>query len=90
MRLDPAYVPVVVLVIGLVIVLVFHRMAGPSWFMRQIAGPARSLITTALVGIAGAFIGFHVAGMLSLSQAATLVGAAVGSIVVLYGWRLAR
>jgi hypothetical protein len=90
MRLDLAYGPVIVLVIGTVVGLVFHRVAGPSWFMRQIAGPARSLITSALVGIAGAFIGFHAASIVGLSQAVSFAGAAAGAIVVLYGWRLAR
>ena len=89
MRPDLGYGFVTVLVIGIVVGLVFHRVAGPSWFMRQIAGPARSIITSALVGIAGAFIGFHISVILGLLPSPLLhyVLAAAGALLVLWLWR---
>jgi len=90
MRPDLVLGLVTVLVIGIIIGVAFDRLAGPSWFARQIAGMARSIVTSALVGVAGAFIGFHLAGILGLSSIALLVGAGIGAIAVLYGWRMVR
>ena len=51
----------VVLAIGIIVGLVFNRY-GRSWLGRQIAsGTGAGDVTYALVGIAGAFIGFHLA-----------------------------
>ena len=90
MRLDPVTTFLIVLVIGIVAGLVFDRLMGPGWFTRQLAGQNRHMLTSALVGIAGAFIGFHVAVLLGLLGLAAIIGAAVGALVVLWVWRTVR
>jgi uncharacterized membrane protein YeaQ/YmgE (transglycosylase-associated protein family) len=62
---DPVVTFFLVLVIGIVAGILFDRLAGPSWLARQFSGSARGLITSALVGVAGAFVGYHIA-MLAL------------------------
>jgi uncharacterized membrane protein YeaQ/YmgE (transglycosylase-associated protein family) len=89
MRLDPTVTFLLILVIGIVAGLVFDRVAGPGWFARQVAG-TRGMITSALVGIAGSFIGYHIATLLALRGVVALVGAALGALAVLWGWRMAR
>ena len=77
----------IVLIIGIVAGLFFNRYAR-SWLAR-LGATTRSDITAALVGIAGAFIGFHlgvIAGLLP-SPLMFYVTAAVGAIVVLWFWR---
>jgi hypothetical protein len=90
MNLNPLVSFLIVLVIGVVGGLVFDHLAGPGWFKRQIAGAMPSMITSALVGVAGAFVGFHLALSLKLSVDAALVGAAAGTAAVLLGWRTVR
>jgi uncharacterized membrane protein YeaQ/YmgE (transglycosylase-associated protein family) len=50
------------------------------------------MITSALVGVAGAFFGYHVAMLLALGGGivASVIAAAAGAAVVLFGWRMAR
>ena len=91
MRFDPTVTFLIVLLIGIVIGLVFDRFAGPGWLSRQFAGARRGLMTSALVGIAGAFIGYHLAILLKLGAGIPqLLGAAVGALVVLWVWRMIR
>ena len=90
MRLDPTVTFLLVLVIGIAAGLLFDRFAGPGWLTRQIAGARRGMITSALVGIAGAFIGYHIAVLAHFAGAAALVGAAIGALLVLWLWRIAR
>jgi uncharacterized membrane protein YeaQ/YmgE (transglycosylase-associated protein family) len=90
MSLSPAVTFLIVLVIGVLAGLIFDRIAGPSWFKRQIAGAMPSMVTSALVGMAGAFVGFHLAEALKLSAAVALVGAVAGAVAVLLGWRTVR
>ena len=80
----------IILIIGIVAGLAFNRYAR-SWLAR-LGGTTRSDITSALVGIAGAFIGFHIAVLLTLGAGLviTLIVAAVGAAVVLYAWRTAQ
>ena len=59
---DPAVTLLIILIIGIVAGIIFDRVAGPGWLTRQIAGSTRGLVTSSLVGIAGAFIGYHVGG----------------------------
>jgi uncharacterized membrane protein YeaQ/YmgE (transglycosylase-associated protein family) len=56
---DPIVTFVLILAIGIVAGILFDRLAGPSWLARQFAGSTRGIITSALVGIAGAFVGHH-------------------------------
>ena len=56
---------------------------------RQISGGGQVLVTSALVGVAGSFIGYHLAIMLRLGTGLPqLLGAAVGALVVLFLWRM--
>jgi uncharacterized membrane protein YeaQ/YmgE (transglycosylase-associated protein family) len=90
MRADPAITVLLVLVIGVVAGILFDRLMGPSWLTRQFAG-ARSTITSALVGIAGAFVGYHIALLaMSVAMVGGLIAAAIGAAVVLFAWRAAK
>lgn len=90
--IDPVVTFLIVLVIGIAAGFIFDRFAGPSWLVRQFAG-TRGMVTSALVGIAGAFIGFHLAamgGMIGLGGLALYVGAALGAAITLLSWRMIR
>ncbi len=88
---EPALVFLIVLVIGIVVGLIFDRFLGPSWLVRQFAG-TRAILTSALVGIAGAFIGFNLGILLGLGGGVIMlyVAAVIGAAVVLYVWRMIR
>jgi len=88
--MTPAITFLIVLAIGIAAGLVFDRFAGPGWLTRQIAGSTRSVVTSALVGVAGAFVGFNIAVLLGLLGIAALIGAVVGAAVVLWAWRTIR
>ncbi len=91
MRFDPTTTFLIVLVIGIVAGLLFDRVVGRGWLARQISGGRHALATSALVGIAGAFIGFHLAMLFRLGAGAPqLIGAAIGALAVLWLWRLIR
>jgi uncharacterized membrane protein YeaQ/YmgE (transglycosylase-associated protein family) len=89
---DPVVTLLLILVIGIVAGILFDRLAGPSWLSRQFSGSTRGVVTSALVGVAGAFVGYHVAVLLALgSGLVTLViAAAAGAAVVLFAWRMAK
>jgi hypothetical protein len=88
MILTPLTAFALVLIIGVVIGIAFDRFMGPGWLSRQIAGGTRQSVTSALVGIAGAFIGFHLIIILGLASGImTLIGAIVGAVAVLSIWR---
>lgn len=78
---------ILVLLIGIVIGVAALRLAKPGWLSRQVAGGRRGEVTSALVGIAGAFIGFHVAALISGGDLVLLVGAAIGAALIVWGWR---
>jgi uncharacterized membrane protein YeaQ/YmgE (transglycosylase-associated protein family) len=90
MSLSPPVTFLIVLVIGILAGLIFDRLAGPGWLKRQIAGAMPSMVTSALVGVAGAFVGFHLVAALRLTADIALVGAVVGAAVILLGWRSVR
>ena len=89
---DPAIAFLLVLVIGVAAGFSFDRLAGPSWLARQFSGSTRGIITSALVGVAGAFIGYHIAVLAALGGeiVTTIIAAALGAAVVLFAWRMAR
>jgi uncharacterized membrane protein YeaQ/YmgE (transglycosylase-associated protein family) len=89
-NLSPPVTFLIVLVIGVLAGLIFDHLAGPGWLKRQIAGAMPSMVTSALVGVAGAFVGFHLAEALRLTADVALLGAAVGAAVILLGWRTVR
>jgi uncharacterized membrane protein YeaQ/YmgE (transglycosylase-associated protein family) len=77
----------IVLIIGITAGLFFNRYAG-SWLTR-LGNTRRSDITASLVGIAGAFIGFHLGVILGLLPSPLMfyVTAAIGAVLVLWLWR---
>jgi len=88
--LSPGVVLLILLVIGILAGLLFDRFAGPGWFSRQIAGKNRLMVTSSLVGIAGSFVGYHIAVLIGILGAAALIGAVVGAAIVLWGWRAVK
>ena len=89
---DPAVSFLLVLAIGVIAGVLFDRLAGPSWLARQFSGSTRGIITSALVGVAGAFVGYHIAILLALGGGivSSLIAAAAGAAVLLFGWRMAK
>jgi uncharacterized membrane protein YeaQ/YmgE (transglycosylase-associated protein family) len=83
---------VLILAIGALAGVMFDRLAGPSWLARQFAGSTRGIVTSALVGVAGAFVGYHIAVLLALGTglATSIIAAAIGATAVLFAWRLAK
>jgi len=77
----------IVLAIGIAAGLLFNRY-GQTWLRRQFA-TRQSDVTSALVGIAGAFIGFHVSVLLGLLPSPLMhyITAAIGAALVLWLWR---
>ena len=90
--MDPILVFLIVLVIGIAAGFIAQRFARPGWLTRQIAGGRRADLTSALVGIAGAFIGFHLVALFLLAAGlgGLFLGAAAGAALVLWGWREIR
>jgi len=88
---DPVVLFVLILAIGIIAGILFDRLAGPSWLARQFSGSFRGIVTSALVGVAGAFVGYHVA-MLALGSGlmTSVIAAAAGAAVVLFVWRMAK
>ena len=77
----------IVLVIGVVVGLMFNRY-GRSW-LAHYGTTTHSDLTSALVGVAGAFVGFHMAVIMGLLPTPLMlyVAAVVGAGVVLWLWR---
>jgi uncharacterized membrane protein YeaQ/YmgE (transglycosylase-associated protein family) len=91
--IDPAVAFLLVLLIGIVAGLVFERTVRPNWFSRELANERRGMITLALIGIAGSFIGYHLTLLLGVFRTSVLtpfLGAMLFAILVLWLWRLAR
>lgn len=89
---DPVVTFFLVLVIGVLAGILFDRLAGPSWLARQFTGSTRGIITSALVGVAGAFVGHHIALLLALGGGlvTTVIAAVAGAAGVLFAWRMAK
>ena len=89
MRTDPAVTLLIILIIGIAAGIIFDRVAGPGWLSRQLAGSTRGMVTSSLVGIAGAFIGYHVIA-LGAAGYIPLIGAIAGAAITLWAWRMMR
>ena len=74
---------IAILISGAVVGLAFNRYAR-SWLAR-LGSTTRSDITAALVGIAGAFIGFHISVILGLLPSPLMhyILAAFGALIIL-------
>ena len=88
--LSPAAIFLILLVIGVAAGFLFDRFAGPGWLSRQIAGANRMMMTSALIGIAGSFVGHDLALLIGIAGYGALIGAVVGALAVLWGWRMVR
>jgi uncharacterized membrane protein YeaQ/YmgE (transglycosylase-associated protein family) len=88
--LSPGAAFVIVLIIGAAAGLLFDRFAGPGWLSRQISGKNRPMVTSALVGIAGAFVGHGFAVLANITGYGALIGAVVGALAVLWAWRATK
>lgn len=77
----------IVLIIGIVVGLFFNRYAR-TWLAR-LGTSSHSDMTSALVGVAGAFIGFHLGVILGLlpSPPMLYLAAVIGAVVVVWLWR---
>jgi hypothetical protein len=77
----------IVLAIGIAAGLVFNRH-GQTWLRRQFV-TRQSDMTSALVGIAGAFIGFHLGVIVGLLPSPLMhyITAAIAAFLVLWFWR---
>lgn len=90
---DPALAVLIVLLIGIVAGLIVDRLWRPRWFSREVANETRGMVTFALIGIAGAFIGFHLAILILFPTGGALVpfaGAMIGAALTLFLWRIVR
>jgi hypothetical protein len=91
MRADPLVTFLVILAIGIAVGFLVQGAWGSSWLSRQFGGQNRSLVTSALIGIAGSFIGYHLALIVGLTGAIIpFVIAAIGAAAVLWGSRMVR
>ena len=77
----------IVLAIGIAAGLVFNRY-GQTWLRRQFV-TRHSDVTSALVGIAGAFIGLPRRGDPGIAAIPLMlyIAAAIGALLVLWAWR---
>jgi uncharacterized membrane protein YeaQ/YmgE (transglycosylase-associated protein family) len=90
---DPVVSFVIVVLIGVVAGLLAQRILPASWISTQIAGRHRATVTSALVGIAGSFIGFHLGILANLAGSGSIalfIAAAIGAALVLWGWKTLR
>jgi len=89
---DPVVTFLLVLAIGIVAGILFDRMAGPSWLSRQFSGSTRGIVTSILVGVAGAFVGYNIAVLLALGGGliTSVIAAVAGAVVVLFAWRMVK
>lgn len=80
---------IVILAIGIIVGLVFSRY-GRSWLGRQASGATgMGDVTYALVGIAGSFIGFHIAVILGVLPTPLMLylAAIAGAAITVWLWR---
>ena len=67
-----------------------HALAGgmKDRIRDRRGGSTRGYVTSALVGIAGSFVGFHLAGLVKQSTGfAPFVAAAVAALMIVWWWR---
>jgi uncharacterized membrane protein YeaQ/YmgE (transglycosylase-associated protein family) len=77
--------------VGFFSMLVIGALAG--WIAGRVTESRHGILTNILVGVAGAFVGGELAGLLQIPVFGffrTLVAATVGAIVILFLWRQIR
>jgi len=89
---DPVVTFLLVLATGIVVGVVLDRLVGRSWLARHFSGSTRGTITSALIGVAGAFIGYHISVLLMLRAGpiTSVIAAAIGAAAVIFAWRMAK
>lgn len=90
--MNPTITFIIVILIGIVAGVIAQRGVRRSWLARRFVDGTRADITSALVGIAGAFIGFHLAALVILSggEVALFLGAVIGAVLILLAWKTVR
>jgi uncharacterized membrane protein YeaQ/YmgE (transglycosylase-associated protein family) len=77
--------------VGFITMLLIGAIAG--WIAERVTQSDHGILTNVLVGIAGAFIGGQLAGVLGIAVFGflqTLISATVGAIILLFAWRALR
>lgn len=88
--MDPVLTLLLILVIGIAVGLLMYRYAGTSW-ITQLTGTRRGHLTSALIGIAGSFTGYHIATIAGARGAGVaLIVAALGAALIVWGWRTVK
>jgi uncharacterized membrane protein YeaQ/YmgE (transglycosylase-associated protein family) len=80
---------IIIIVIGIIVGMVFNR-GGRGWLGRQVTeATGVGDATYSLVGIAGSFMGFHLAVILGLLPSPLMFYAAavIGAVVTIWLWR---
>ena len=77
---------------GIIATLVIGLVVGAIAKLLMPGKDPGGCIITILLGIAGAFVGFHIGLLLALSGGLVMsvIAAAVGAAVVLFVWRMAK
>jgi len=74
--------------VTLILIILIGAIIG--WLYEKQTHSPHGYITSALVGVAGSYTGFHLAALATLSSyvaTTRLIAAAVGAIIVLWAWR---
>lgn len=86
---NPAVTLLLILIIGVVVGVLIYRYAGTNW-INQLTGTRRGQFTSGLVGVAGAFLGYHLAVIFGAIGFAALLIAALGAAGLVWIWRTAK
>jgi hypothetical protein len=76
--------------VGAAVGLLFDYVARPSWLSPQIVGINRIRVTSALVGVAGMFVGHQLALLIGIVGIGRPFVALLVALAVLWGWRMVR
>jgi uncharacterized membrane protein YeaQ/YmgE (transglycosylase-associated protein family) len=72
------------------LILIILIGAAIGWLYEKQTHSPHGYITSALVGVAGAYTGYHLAALVALPsyvEIILLIAAAVGALVVIWAWR---
>jgi uncharacterized membrane protein YeaQ/YmgE (transglycosylase-associated protein family) len=84
---DPALTLLLILLIGIAVGLLMYRYAGSRW-LTQFTSTRRGYLTSALVGVAGSFTGYHLATIAATGGTGiALIAAAIGAALLVWAWR---
>jgi uncharacterized membrane protein YeaQ/YmgE (transglycosylase-associated protein family) len=83
---DPALALLLILLIGMAVGLLMYRYAGSRW-LAQFTSTRRGYLTSALVGVAGSFTGYHLATLAAAGTGIALITAAMGAALLVWAWR---